>query len=77
MIVNNNFQNPKKERCFMPEFKTVRKTAAPGFITESHLRRLIKTGQCPGYYAGSRFMVNVTALTAMLDGEGRKAAIQQ
>lgn len=56
----------------MPKFYTVRKTARLGFITESHLRRLIKMGECPGYYAGSRFMVNVDALVEQLDGAGRK-----
>ena len=61
----------------MPEFKTVRKTSAMGFITESHLRRLIKMGECPGYYAGSRFMVNVGALLEQLDSAGRKAVMPQ
>lgn len=58
----------------MPEFKTVRKTASLGFITECHLRRLIKMRKCPGYYAGTRFMVNVTALVEMLDSAGRETA---
>lgn len=55
----------------MPVFRTIRQTAAPGWITESHLRRLVAEGKCPGVYSGNRFLVNVTALQEQLDAESR------
>lgn len=57
----------------MPEFKTIRQTAALGVTSENHLRRLVAQGKCPGIRCGNRFMVNVTALCEMLDAESRKA----
>lgn len=51
--------------------KTIRKTAAMDFISESHLRRLVAEGKCPGVYSGNRFLVNVTALQEQLDSESR------
>lgn len=56
----------------MPNFKTVRQTAALGYLTEHHLRLLIAQGRCPGIRSGNRFMVNVDALAEMLDAESRK-----
>lgn len=62
----------------MPEFGTTRATVkkVPG-LSEHFLRQLIKAGQCPGFYAGSRFYVNITALVEMLDNAGRKAVDAQ
>lgn len=51
----------------MPEFKTIRQTAATGLITEHHLRMLVKQGECPGIQRGNRFLVNITALAEKLD----------
>lgn len=56
----------------MPNFKTVRQTAALGYLSEHHLRLLIAQGKCPGIRSGNRFLVNVDALAEMLDGESRK-----
>ena len=55
----------------MPEFMTIRKVAQLGLISESHLRRMVKTKTCPGVYSGNRFLVNVTALAEQLDAQSR------
>lgn len=57
----------------MPEFKTIRQTAATGIITENYLRQLVARGECPGIRSGNRFLVNVSALCEMLESESRKA----
>lgn len=55
----------------MPEFKTIRKVAATGLISEHQLRMMVARGECPGLYVGNRFNVNVTALAEMLDAQSR------
>lgn len=52
----------------MQKFQTIRKTAAnPDCpIGVGTLRRLVKTGRCPGFYSGTRFYVNYEALIEML-----------
>lgn len=68
-----------KENANFPQFKTARGMVSsyPGLISECHLRRLIAQGKCPGYYAGTRFMVNAPALIEMLDSNNRKAVKAQ
>lgn len=56
----------------MPEFKTIRQTAATGILSEHRIRLMVAAGQCPGIKAGNRFLVNVSALAEMLDAESRK-----
>ena len=56
----------------MPEFKTIRQTAATGILSEHRLRIMVAQGQCPGIKAGNRFLVNSPALAEMLDAESRK-----
>ena len=51
----------------MPEFKTIRQTAATGLISEHYLRLMVKRGECPGIQSGTRFLVNVPALAEKLD----------
>jgi len=41
-------------------------------VTENFLRLLVAQGRCPGIKTGNRFMVNVDALSEMLDAESRK-----
>ena len=53
----------------MPTFKTIRQTAAMGFVTENLLRERLKQGQLPGVYSGNRFLVNVEALVELLNAE--------
>lgn len=61
----------------MPEFKTIRQTAATGIASENFIRLLVAQGKCPGIRSGNRFLVNVVALCEMLDAESRKAVAQQ
>lgn len=56
----------------MPEFKTIRQTAATGILPEHRIRLMVAAGQCPGIKTGNRFLVNVSALAEMLDAESRK-----
>ena len=56
----------------MPEFKTIRQTAATGLISEHYLRIMVKRGDCPGVRSGNRFLVNVPALREKLDKESRE-----
>ncbi len=51
------------------EFKTIRQTAAIGILNEHRIRVLVAEGRCPGMRTGNRFMVNVTALTKLLEDE--------
>lgn len=55
----------------MPEFKTIRQTAASGLISEHYLRQLVARGECPGIRSGNRFLVNFTALSEKLDRDSR------
>ena len=61
----------------MPEFKTIRQTAATGIASENFIRLLVAQGRCPAIRSGNRFLVNVSALCEMLDAESRKAVVQQ
>ena len=56
----------------MPEFKTIRQTAAMGILPEHRIRVMVAQGSCPGFMAGNRFMVNVTALAEKLDRMSRE-----
>ena len=56
----------------MATFKTIRQTAAMGFITENYIRLMVAEGRCPGIRVGNRFMVNVEALEEQLDKESRE-----
>lgn len=51
----------------MPEFKTIRQTAALGILPEHRLRLMQKQNQLPGIWSGNRFLVNVTALAELLN----------
>ena len=55
----------------MPEFKTIRQTAATGLLSEHRIRILVAEGKCPGIKTGNRFLVNVAALAEQLDRESR------
>lgn len=56
----------------MPEFKTIRQTAATGILSEHRLRIMVAQGVCPGLQVGNRFLVNVSALAEMLDSMSRR-----
>lgn len=55
------------------EFKTIRQTAATGILSEHRLRLMVAAGTCPGIKTGNRFLINVSALSEMLDAESRRA----
>ena len=57
----------------MTEFKTIRQVAAAGVLPEHRLRARVKEGRCPGIYSGSRFLINVQALTEQLERESMEA----
>lgn len=56
----------------MQIFKTIRQTAATGILPEYRLRIMVAEGICPGIKAGNRFLINVTALSEMLDAKSRE-----
>lgn len=56
----------------MPEFKTIRQTAATGILPEYRLRLMVAAGTCPGIKVGNRFLINVTALAEQLDRMSRE-----
>lgn len=56
----------------MPEFKTIRQTAATGILSEHRLRIMVAQGVCPGIQTGNCFLVNVSALAEMLESMSRK-----
>lgn len=60
----------------MVNLRTIRQTAALGWITEHHLRLMVAQNRCPGIKSGNRFLVNVDALSEMLDAESRQAVRQ-
>lgn len=53
----------------MPEFKTIRQTAAMGILPEHRLRMMQKQNRLPGIFSGTRFLVNVQALIEQLNQE--------
>lgn len=53
----------------MPEFKTIRQTAALGILPEHRLRLMQKQNRLPGIFSGNRFLVNVEALIEQLNEE--------
>ena len=52
-----------------PKYAAPAKAATITQIPENTIRRLIKRGICPGFYTGSRFMVNIPALCEYLDNQ--------
>lgn len=53
----------------MPEFRTIRQTSVLYRIPEGRMREWQKQGKLPGYYSGTRFYVNVSALFNQLNVE--------
>lgn len=49
-----------------PRMRTIRETAKLGILPEYALRKGAKRGTIPGFYAGSRFYVNLDALIEKL-----------
>ena len=55
----------------MNNFKTLRQTAHGMGLPEGTLRARLKRNKLPGFYAGSRYYINVPLLMEMLDAESR------
>lgn len=52
-------------------FQTIRQVAKTGLISEHYLRLRLKQSGLPGFYVGTRFMVDVAALVETLHNESR------
>lgn len=57
----------------MKSFLTIRQTAASGILSEHYLRLRQKQNKLPGFYSGTRFIVDVQALIDMLHREALTA----
>ena len=53
-------------------FLTIRQTAKEGPLSEYCLRLMVKRGELPGVYSGSRFLVNYPAFLEQLGVGERK-----
>ena len=47
-------------------FKTIRQVAKTGLLPENALRHLLKQGELPGLYCGSRYYINTVQLKRQL-----------
>ena len=52
-----------------PKMLTVRETALTGILPEYALRKLVKQGKCPGFYTGTKCLVNYNALCEWLNNQ--------
>lgn len=57
------------ENIALPRRATINKTAELGVMSEYSLRLMLKRGELPGYYAGTRFYVNIDRLIEMMGGD--------
>ena len=57
----------------MNQFRTIRQTAAMGVLPEHRIRILVAQKDCPGFYAGNRFLVNVDLLIEQLNRQSTEA----
>ena len=55
----------------MNNFQTIRQTARGTGLPEGMLRARLKRNKLPGFYAESRYYINVPLLMEMLDAESR------
>lgn len=58
-----------------PRFLTIPQAAKATTISARFLRDLHKSGSLPGFYVGQRFMVNMPALSALLDEKCRAESL--
>ena len=50
-------------------FMTIRQVAKSGLISEHYLRLRLRQGRLPGFYSGTRFIVDFDALVNLLHAE--------
>ena len=55
----------------MKTYMTIRQTASETGPAAGTLRARLKRNKLPGFYAGSRYYINVPLLMEMLDAESR------
>lgn len=55
----------------MSQYLTIHQTAKKGPCSEPQLRKMLKIGELPGFYSGTRFYVNYELLMELLDRESR------
>ncbi len=53
-----------------PPFLTIRQAARASGLPEHALRQLVKRGDVPGFYTGTRFLINFDAFRAQVAGGG-------
>ena len=63
----------------MPKFLTIRQAAArPDCpVSEGTLRRMVKNGEVPGFYSGSRFYINFSQFLEWIDHKCRETVKQK
>lgn len=49
------------------KFATIREVGRMAIVPEHFLRQMVAHGECPGFYNGNRFLVNVERLIVKLD----------
>ena len=62
--------NESTKKSDWPEFCSIRGAAQISGLPEHALRQLVKRGRVPGFYAGTRFMINIDAFREQLAGGG-------
>lgn len=55
----------------MSQYLTIKQTARKGPYSEHRLRKMLRAGELPGFYSGTRFYVNYELLMGQLDRECR------
>ena len=55
----------------MTELLTIRQVAKLGILPEFTMRQMLKRGELPGIFAGTRFYVNVGLLVEQIERESR------
>lgn len=55
----------------MSQYLTIKQTARKGPYSEYRLRKMLRAGELPGFYSGTRFYVNYELLMEQLDRECR------
>ena len=53
----------------IPRFMTIKQVSKLGIMSIYSQRLMLAAGKLPGYYAGTRFYVNVDKLLAELNGD--------
>lgn len=67
---NEEDEKTQPENAGGKRYKTIREAAADSSLpNEAILRAMVKSGICPGFYAGTRFYVDTILLRANLQEE--------